>query len=220
MNEQTAYPAFSKKDMIAGVVSGLLIGTLSLPVLRAAKPTIYEQVSLMIIPFFLIATPFGLAIAYLIGKKLPVIWQLGKFGVTGVLNVLVDLGVLSALTFLMKAYFNVDSKGAVIAGLSVLTFYSLYKSISFIIANINSFFWNKYWTFNQDGEKKTEFFQFFLVSIVGFLINVFVASFVFKFVQPVAGLNSDQWGLIGAGAGSVVGLVWNFMGYKFIVFKK
>jgi hypothetical protein len=32
-------------------------------------------------------------------------------------------------------------------------------------------------------------------------------------------MSYDQWGLIGAGAGSIVGLAWNFVGYKFLVFK-
>lgn len=213
-------PTFSKKDLLLGTLAGLLIGLLFLPVLKAAKPTLYSQVSLVIVPFFLIATPFGLAFAYMIGKKLPVVWQLGKFGVTGVLNVLVDLGVLSLLTFFFKAYFNIDSKGIAIVGISFLTFYSLYKATSFIVANINSYYWNKYWTFHQDGSKKAEFFQFFLVSVVGFLVNVSFASYVFKFISPVAGLNWDQWGLIGAMVGSVAGLAWNFIGYKFIVFKK
>jgi putative flippase GtrA len=211
---------FSKRDLLLGTLAGLLIGLLSLPVLKAAKPQLYSQISLVIIPFFLIATPFGLAIAHMIGKKLPVIWQLGKFGVTGVLNVLVDLGTLSLLTFFFKAYFGIDAKSIATAGISFLTFYSLYKASSFIVANVNSYYWNKYWTFNQDGSKKAEFFQFFLVSVVGFLVNVSFASYVFKFISPVAGLNSDQWGLIGAMVGSVAGLAWNFIGYKFIVFKK
>jgi putative flippase GtrA len=62
--------------------------------------------------------------------------------------------------------------------------------------------------------------QFFVVSLIGFVINVAMASYVFKSVGPLAGLNSDQWGLIGAAAGSVAGLAWNFIGYKFVVFKK
>lgn len=219
MNEPNTL-AFSKKDLMLGTLAGLLIGLLFLPVLKAAKPELYAQVSLVIVPFFLIATPFGLAIAYMIGKKLPVAWQLGKFGVTGVLNVLVDLGVLSLLTFFFKTYFNINAKSVAIAGISFLTFYSLYKAASFIVANINSYCWNKYWTFHKEGGQTTEFFQFFLVSVVGFLVNVSFASYVFKFIPPVSGLNSDQWGLIGAMVGSVAGLAWNFIGYKFIVFKK
>lgn len=207
----------SKKDYYLAFLAGLLIGLLFLPVLKAAKPDLYSKVNLIIVPFFFLATPFGLAITHMIGRKIAVIWQLGKFGVTGVLNVLVDLGVLSMLTFIFRSYFSIDSKAVIFASLSIFTFYSIFKSISFIVANINSYFWNKYWTFNQEGGKSAEFIQFFIVSVVGFLVNVLVASLVFR---SVAGFSADQAGLIGAACGSIAGLAWNFVGYKFIVFKK
>jgi len=207
----------SKKDYFLSFVAGLFIGLLFLPVSYAAKPELYAKFSLFIIPFFIIAVPFGLAIAHLISRKIAVVWQIGKFGVTGVLNVLVDMGVLSIMTFMFRAYFSIDSKTAIFGALSFLTFYSIFKSISFIVANINSYLWNKYWTFNQEGGKKTEFVQFFIVSIVGFVINVLVASLVFK---SISGFSADQAGLIGAAMGSIAGLAWNFLGYKFIVFKK
>jgi len=55
------------------------------------------------------------------------------------------------------------------------------------------------------------------VSIIGFIVNVVVASLVFK---SVAGFSAGQAGLLGAMVGSIAGLAWNFVGYKFIVFKK
>lgn len=207
----------TKKDYSLGFLAGLLIGLLFLPVLSAAKPDLYQKINLFIIPFFFLATPFGLAIAHMIGRKLAIIWQLGKFGVTGVLNVLVDLGVLSLLTFFFRSNYNIDSKTVIV---SIITFYSIYKAISFIVANLNSYLWNKYWTFNVEGGKSSEFIQFFIVSVVGFIINVLVASLVFKAIASAVGLSADQAGLIGAAMGSIVGLAWNFIGYKFIVFKK
>ena len=210
----------TKKDLSFATGAGLLIGLLLLPVLKTAKPELYALLSLWIIPFFLIATPFGLTITYYIAKKIAVFWQLGKFIVTGVLNVLVDMGVLSLLIAFFRSSFQINAKDVVFAGLGFLTFYSLYKAGSFIVANINSYLWNKYWTFGQTGGKKTEFMQFFLVSIIGFVINVVVASLVFKLGHPVGDLAQGQWGLIGAAMGSIVGLAWNFIGYKYIVFKK
>ena len=207
----------TKKDYTLGFLAGLLIGLLFLPVLSAAKPDLYQIVVVGVVPFFLIATPFGLAIAHVISRKIPVAWQLGKFGVTGVLNVLVDLGVLSLLTYFFRNYYGIDSETAVI---SFLTFYSFYKAVSFIVANINSYLWNKHWTFNKEGGKSTEFIQFFIVSVVGFAINVLVASLVFKAIASAVGLSTDQAGLIGPAMGSIIGLAWNFIGYKFIVFKK
>lgn len=221
METTTNKKAMPKKDFWLAMLSGLLIGLMFLPVLAVAKPEFYIKLKMAIIPFFLIGTPLGLAITHLIGKKLPIIWQLGKFGVTGVLNVLVDFGVLTILTIFLKYYFEISSTDIFFSlGVLVISVYSLYKAISFTIANINSYFWNKYWTFDEKRDNKSEFGQFFVVSIVGFIINVLVASFVFKYIHPISGMNYDQWGLIGAAMGSIIGLIWNFLGYKFLVFKK
>jgi putative flippase GtrA len=157
-----------------------------------------------------------------LGTKFKIVWQLAKFGVTGVMNFLVDLGVLSILIFISQDYFQVETKKTILSlGFVILTFYSIYKAISFILASFNSYFWNKFWTFEKKSTEKTgkEFTQFFIVSLVGFILNVLVASYVFKSID-FSGLTSNQWGLVGAAAGSIVGLTWNFLGYKFIVFKK
>lgn len=209
----------TKKDYIFGITAGFLIGLLALPVLRAIKPEIYGKFYLLIIPFFFIFTPLGLLVANYIGKKIAVVWQIGKFGAIGVLNTLVDWGILAALIFTFREYFKIESNNIIFYG---VTFYSIYKSISFIVANINSYYWNKYWTFVSGGVQKTksQFLQFFVISMVGFGINVGIASYVFKSISPVGGLNFDQWGIIGAAVGSIAGLAWNFIGYKFIVFKE
>ncbi len=212
--------AILKKDYWLGVFSGLLIGLMFMPVLKMAKPDLYFKFRLAIIPFFLIGTPLGLFVAHAIGKKIKVIWQLAKFGVTGIMNVLVDFGTLAIVTVLMKNYFHINATDTFFTLGVVVTFYSLYKATSFTVANVNSYFWNKYWTFDKTRDNQSEFIQFFVVSIVGFIINVVVASLVFKGIHPLAGMNYDQWGLIGAATGSVVGLAWNFIGYKFIVFKE
>lgn len=211
----------SKKDYYLSFLAGLLIGLLFLPILKAAKPELYSKFSLFIIPFFFIGAPFGLAVCHLLAQKIAVFWQLGKFAVTGALNFCVDLGILSMLTFVFKSFFNIGAKDLVITSLTFLTFYSLFKATSFIIANINSYYWNKYWTFHAGEDKKSEFVQFFIVSVIGFAVNVLFASAVFKIGSAAnANLSTDQWGLLGAVVGSIAGLAWNFIGYKFIVFKK
>jgi putative flippase GtrA len=212
--------SITKRDYEFAIGAGLLIGLLLLPVLKTASPNLYSKFVLAIVPFFLLATPLGLRIAFFIGKKIAIIYQIAKFAVIGVGNVLVDLGVLSLLTILFSSQFKIDSKDSL---LGAITFYSLFKSISFIVANMNSYLWNKHWTFDQSAKQQTksEFVQFFAVSIVGFLINVFVASVVFKIVLGSLGsFSSGQLGLMGAAAGSIAGLAWNFVGYKLWVFKK
>lgn len=218
--ENTTGIRITQKDYCFSIAAGLLIGLLLLPILKAANPGIYSKFAIVIVPFFLLATPIGLRIAFFIGQKIAIIYQIAKFGLIGLLNTLVDLGVLALITFIFRSYFNIESTVAIVGG---ITFYSIYKATSFIVANINSYFWNKHWTFDQGNKTQTraEFVQFFAVSIVGFLINVFIASFVFKMVLgSLTGLSKDQLGLIGAAAGSIAGLAWNFIGYKLWVFKK
>jgi putative flippase GtrA len=218
--ENTTGIRITQRDYKFALAIGLLIGLLLLPVLKAASPALYSKLYLVIVPFFLIATPIGLRIAFFIGQKIAVVYQIAKFAVIGVGNVLVDLGVLSLITMLYSSYLKIESKDAMIG---IITFYSLFKSVSFIVANINSYFWNKHWTFDQGEKKQTksEFIQFFAVSVVGFLINVFVASVVFNMILgSLVGMTGGQLGLIGAMAGSIAGLAWNFIGYKLWVFKK
>lgn len=218
--ENTTGIRITSRDYEFSIVAGLLIGFLLLPVLKTASPAIFAKFAIAIVPFFLLATPLGLRIAFLFGKKIAIIYQIAKFGLIGVLNTLVDLGVLALVTLLFSAYLQIESTTAMIGA---ITFYSLNKSISFIVANISSYFWNKHWTFDQGEKKQTksEFLQFFAVSIIGFLINVFVATFVFKVILgSFIGLTSGQLGLIGAAFGSIAGLAWNFIGYKLWVFKR
>ncbi|PIR44209.1 hypothetical protein COV23_01090 [Candidatus Wolfebacteria bacterium CG10_big_fil_rev_8_21_14_0_10_31_9] len=209
----------TKKDYILGTIAGLLIGLLFLPVFKTTKSDFFDTYALVAVFFFLIATPVGLVIFKKLSEKISVLWQVGKFGVIGVLNTLVDWGVLVILILAFRKYFIIESSNSFIFG---LTFYSLYKAISFIIANINSYYWNKYWTFSSGILQKTkvEYLQFLAVSVVGFLLNVGIATYVFSFINPIGGLNTDQWGIIGAVVGSVAGLIWNFLGYKFVVFKQ
>lgn len=206
----------SKKDYQLGIIAGLLIGILVLPVLKTVQPSIFERFAFFIPPFFLIATPLGLAIFYLIGQKIAVLWQIGKFGVVGVLNTLVDWGVLTLLILIFKNNSGIEAKDILIAG---ITFYSFYKSVSFVAGNINSYFWNKFWTFsaNTGKDAKIEWLQFFIISVIGFALNVAISSYVFSL--SLFSLNSGQRAMFGAAVGTVVILAWNFLGFKYIVFK-
>lgn len=217
--ERAESGAMSTKDFWLSLTAGLLIGLMFMPVLKMAKPDLYLKLRLAIIPFFVIGSPLGLILCHALSKKIAFMWQFGKFFLTGIMNLLVDFGVLAIATVLFRNFLHIGSTDTFLTIGVVITFYSLFKAISFTVSNINSYFWNKYWTFDKAGDKKSEFVQFFIVSIVGFLINVVVASVVFKGLPPMAGMNYDQWALIGAACGSIAGLFWNFFGYKFIVFK-
>lgn len=133
--------------------------------------------------------------------------QFTKFAAVGFLNAAVDFGVLNLLIF--------------ITGIPSGIYFSVFKAVSFTIASVNSYIWNRLWVFGSK-EKKTgkEFAQFLTVSVIGAVINVGAASFVVNYITPQFGLGPKLWANVGAVAGAAAGLFWNFLGYKFVVFKK
>jgi len=140
--------------------------------------------------------------------KFKSLWQFAKFLLIGTLNTFVDLGVLNALIFM--------------TGFASGLYFSLFKAISFMVANINSYGLNKFWTFDGDGNKKIprEFGIFFLVSFGGLIINVISASFIVNIIGPQFSLSPEVWANVGGITASFVGMAWNFIGYKIIVFNK
>ena len=214
-----------KNDIIATLILGEIAAWLILAVMKTALPDFYAKAyNLLIIGLpiiFPIVCLIFLYFSFLIGRKITVIRQAGKFVLVGGLNTLVDWGILSFLIFLFRTSFRTDSKDILLTVFSItIVYFSLFKGISFITATINSYLWNKFWTFKRKTTEKLgrEFLQFVVISILGFLINVGIASVIFKFVSPVAGLSNDQWAIISAAIATVVSMVWNFLGYKFIVF--
>ena len=140
-------------------------------------------------------------------KKRLIFWQAIKFILVGGLNTIIDLGVLNLLMFIF--------------GIASGIYYSLFKSISFTIAVINSYLWNKFWVFDRrDSNAKKEFFHFWIISLVGFGINVGVASFVVNLIGSQFELSLKIWANIGALIATFCAMFWNFFGYKFIIFKR
>ena len=144
-------------------------------------------------------------------KKYPTVPQFVKFALIGFMNFFVDLAILNLLMFA--------------SGLSAGIYYTVFKAISFLFAVTFSYFFNKYWTFRD--KKKTDqgrqFSQFLFVSFIGMIINVSTASIVVNYIAPQISfitLAPKLWGNLGAVGGAATGLIWNFLGYKFWVFKK
>jgi putative flippase GtrA len=85
---------------------------------------------------------------------------------------------------------------------------------------VNSYFLNKFWTFKSASGR---FPRFFIISLIGFGINVGIASLLVNIIgNPFAflGVSDVIWANIGAIAATLCTMTWNFIGYKFIVFKK
>ena len=223
----------AKKDYFVISIIGFLFGLLLLPVLNNIKLPFFavdlKNAFLLIIGFVIFAN-LALWLASLLSRFIPVFLQVAKFAAVGGLNTLLDLGILNVLIL--------------ISGVAVGYWYPVFKGISFVVANINSYFWNKHWTFqetqiNADNKQINadsirvnprkyprksasfkEFSQFLTVSIIGFGINIGIASLIVNIIGAPENISPERWANIGALSATIISLVWNFIGYKFFVFKK
>ena len=140
-------------------------------------------------------------------EKHPFVPQFIRFFCVGLLNTGIDFAVLDLLIYL--------------TGKSNGIYFPIFKSTSFIIAVTNSYFMNKRWTFrSSDVTRSGEFLKFFGVNIIGWGINVGVATYVVNCVGAPAGFSPVLWANIGALSAVAFTLIWNFIGMKFFVFKK
>lgn len=125
--------------------------------------------------------------------------QLLRFGVVGVINTLIDFGVLNALLLLTD-----ESGGRTLLGCNV---------VAFLCANLNSYFANRTWTFAGLGAASLNEFGVFLgIAFIGLLINSFVLWLL------TSGLPSSLLYINLAKVGATgVSMIWNFCGYRLLL---
>ena len=133
--------------------------------------------------------------------------QFGKFVVIGLMNTVIDFAILNFLMWWTGIY----------SGASII----LLNMVSFSIAVFNSYFWNKYWTFKDlDKVEAKEFSQFILVTLIGLAINSSIVYGITTLVSPMFGISPELWANLAKVAATGFSLIWNFIGYKFIVFNR
>jgi putative flippase GtrA len=204
-----------KIDVILALVTGEITGWFFYGMLSNMGVNIpyLKWIAALVFPILAL---FGLWICYLLGKKFISFFQAAKYLLIGILATLVDLGIMNILIM--------------ISGIATGIYFSIFKGISFLFATFSKYFGDKFWAFEkmEKGGMKKEFATFFLVTLVGLAINVAIASFVVDFlgshITTLFGsslnLNENMIANLGGIAAALVVAIWNFIGYKFIVFKK
>jgi putative flippase GtrA len=150
-----------------------------------------------------------------------------KFAVVGMIGAVVDFGVYNLL---LDPFGRLLSEGtsahAALTGLGlasdqVITLVpSVAGTISFVLAIISNFFWNRYWTYPDSRSKPlgSQFVQFFVVNVSGIVIRAPLIALTHRpFARlaarlvPALAANADRWGKNLALA-LAVGIVmfWNF----------
>lgn len=126
--------------------------------------------------------------------------QFMRFAVTGVINTGIDFLTYIALTRLFTFWDN----NKVLA-----------TSVAFIVANINSYILNRYWTFaRKDKKSKNEYYKqypkFLVISVVGLGLT----ALLFKLA-----LMTGLYDMLAKFAPIPFVLLWNFIANKYWTFK-
>jgi putative flippase GtrA len=195
------------RDIVLALIVGFLTGALAIPVV--VNLGIAIRIPILLLPIIGAALfAAALLFACLVARRVPSFFEFTKFSVVGVLNSGVDFGILNSLMLLT----------GVASGSGFLGF----KSISVTLGVINSYIWNKYWTF---GAAKTpgarrELVSFMVVTLIAVGVNVAGADVIVNVIGAPNGISSKLWANIGAISGAGLTLFTNFFGYKFFVFRK
>lgn len=93
-------------------------------------------------------------------------WQLVRFGIVGGSNTVIDVGIYTALTRFIP-WFGDNIFWA--------------ASVSFIIAGLNGYYWNKRWTFkNTQQYSHQQLMKFYIAAGIAYAVN---QSFLFLFID-------------------------------------
>ena len=196
-----------KKDIYLATVIGFIFGVLLLLPMKNIGLSVTPKLVFLSVFGFAVFAPLALFVLYIASRFIPALYQFGKFAAVGALNTLIDLGVLNFLIILTDV--------------STGVYYSFFKAVSFLAAVGNSYFWNKFWTFeSKAGAQGKEFVSFVTVSFIGVLINTAIVYLGAGLANLMPDVSAGGWINLVKILATVVSLVWNFLGYKFFVFKK
>jgi len=134
------------------------------------------------------------------------LWQFVRFALVGILNTSVDILLLNLLLWRFPTH-----NANLLLG---------YNSLAYMLGAINSFYFNKYWTFKQS--KKTtsnQLLRFALISLLGIVCNDGIIWIVARVLHPCIASNflwanvSKAVAIIGTAAVSYFGMrLWVFAG--------
>jgi len=186
-------------DATLAVVSGLMVGMVAGSFFQSWR----------VIGFFWVAFPvFSLVfleIAYVVGRRALFVLQAAKHLLVGAFATVVDVIFFE---WLLSVVFLANPL--------------IIKSISFLVSTVIKYAGNKYWAFEKrerEGMHK-EAAQFFIITLAGLVIDVSVFYCATKLVGPRFNVSSLAWVRLSVIFAAFAAAAWNFLGYKFLVFKK
>src|SRR3989338_6114821 len=195
----------SIRDLALTLTASILIGAFLIPTLINTKKfdAIPNSYAVLFIGFPALAL-IGMFVIKQLSKKLALLWQVAKFALVGVLNTAIDFGILNLLIL--------------ITGFTAGAGIGIINIPSFTLSILNSYIWNRKWVF--ENAKQGNFFVFVAVTVIGLLINTTVVVVVTTWIPPLFGLSPTLWANVAKVFATGFSMVWNFTGYKLVVFKR
>lgn len=204
------------KDFWLAILAGEVSAWLSLPILKNLKIfDILAERGMGVIGFsvfWIIFIPIGAISAlyffYFLAKYKNHIgfYQLGKYGIIGVLNTTLNAGIFNFFIFITN----------IASGLTI----DLFFVTAFVITVSNSFLWNKFWAFEEKKIEniKPEAIKFFGISAAVAAINAIILHTIVNVIGAPIGIDVKIWANVALGFTIITAFLGNFFSYKYIVF--
>lgn len=123
-----------------------------------------------------------------------VVRQFIKFALVGASSTIIDWGIFYLLNLIFGVY------------------YLTAKVLSFAVAVVNSFIWNRRWTFRStDSNRSKEFTKFLVIALVGLSLNALIMYLAISIFHTRK--------IVGLVLSTGVVTFWNFLANKFYTFK-
>lgn len=197
------------KDLFFAGINGAFIGILAPVIITNLGSTLPLSYGLFV-TILTLTSVIGVSMAFVIAShihRLRFVFQLGKFGLIGVTNTIIDLGIFNLFIYLTD----------IATGNTILWF----KIVSVNFAIINSYIWNKYWSFEKkENAQSTEVIQFWAVSVVGLVLNTGITWMMINILGASLDIDAKAWASVASATASILVLTWNFIGYKLWVFRR
>jgi len=139
-------------------------------------------------------------------RRINTLWQIVRFGIVGVLNTIVDIIAMNILIWRFPTH---DA--------NLLLFYN---SIAYMLGALNSFGFNKYWTFkHKQAVTGSELFRFAIVNIIGILCNDGIIWSVASILHTVIA-NHILWANASKGCAIIGTTSVSYLGMRLWVFSR
>ena len=195
-------------DIIFALVGGRVVAWIAADFLKGYGIEIiflYKVLLYYVLPLFSL---FCLWLAHLIGKRFLFVFQIAKFLLIGAVATVVDIKMFQLSAWLFS--------------LSLVVSPLIPKGISFLIATSAKYWGNKHWAFEKNDKEgiKKEIIQFFTITLVGLALDVAAFYYFTKILGPQFQTPIKVWTELSIILAALTAASWNFLGYKFVVFKK